>query len=690
MSARERGFTLLEIVVAVAVAAMLLAAGLWAMAEHPASLAAATGGLDGALAAARSIAASSGNGATLVFAPRSASSGFSLRVYRGRPNAAGAVAATTFGQVISDVAIRERTLGAVPFALFLDSAGNASGSAQYPSFDPGGSPIFSTISREPPCPAGGFVLTLTSPQSSATVTRMLPCAASAGVVIPGVSPTPNVPIVTPSALLFHWPGDTQQQFVATEWGYTHWFAATSGFACGASVAQYPNVLPSPYSAPANAGEAQLPPSPPPQVPFSYPNSGGESMNDAPALFLLEPQSGGICDAAVQDDYGQDATASVVVMGWLAASYQGATATHGSPALAIPESALPKAGSSVTLSLAKTFDAQPLEPQVAFTGSSASACTNDLVVASANGVTPATPSPSAATASLTLTVAALPPALLACAGVIYNHYSDANAPSDATSEAGEGVAFSAAIGPEAAPLSAWPSGVVYAQNGQTIADGCHAIAYRDAALTQIDANDATYATFGAATDASGCYNGAIVVSENGYTGDFTATPSGCNASVTLGTWSPANAPIAALSVSGGSPAIVQCALDVSSSDENASNDGARSVAIAVDSCSGNGAIVSVGSGCEFQVRSGPNPRDCVIGAGYEGAYYEGTIAQNPTLGTLSLLSATSSGGGPTTYTYLWTRTSTGTETITIVENEAICTSEGQFEPGGSSTTTVTLG
>lgn len=688
MSAPERGFTLLEVIVATAVAVMLLAAGVWTMATHPAALVSASDDLDAALAAARSIAASSGNGATLVFAPHGVN-GFSLRLYRGRPNAVGAVTASTFAQIISEASVREHTLGAPPFSLFIDSAGDASGSAQYPTFDPSGDPIFSTIAREPPCPLGGFVLTLESPQSSATVTRALPCAVAAGVPVPRVSPTPNVPIVTPSALIFHWPGDAQQEFFATEWGYTHWFATSSGFACGASIAAFPNVLPSPYSEPANAGEMLLPPSPPAQTPFSYPNSGGGSTNDAPALFLLQPQSGGLCNASVQDDSGQSASASVVVMGWLTAQYGGATATHGSAALSIPESALPVAGSSVTIALSKTYDALPLEPRLAFTGGSSSACAADLGVAAATGTTPEMPSASAATASLTLTVAALPPAALMCSGLLYNHYTDAAAPSDALAQAGEGVPFSAAIGAQAAPLSAWPAGVVYALSGQTIGSGCHAIAYRDAALTQIDANDATYALLGASTDASGCYSGAIVASESGYAGSFTATNAGCNGSVAIGGWSPASSPTSALAMNGGSPAIAQCAMGISSSDETIANGGARSIAVAVNACSGSDAIVSIGSGCEFEVLSGPSPHDCVSGAGYEGPYYEGTISQDPTLGTLTLVSGTNSGGGPTTETYLWTRTGAGTATITIVENEAVCTGEGQLEPGGSSTTTVTL-
>jgi prepilin-type N-terminal cleavage/methylation domain-containing protein len=689
---RERGFTLLEIAVALGILAVLLVAGTWAMALHPAALRSATDDLDAALASAKAVAASSGNGATLVFAPRSAGgrivAGFSLRIYRGRPNAAGSVTSTNVMELVADATVREKTLGAPPFSLFIDSAGNASGAANYPTFDAGGEAVFGTIAREPSCPAGGFTLTLTNPQATATATRVLPCAVVLRVPLPAISPTPSVPIVTPSALLFHWPDDAQQQFVATEWGYTHWFASTTGFQCGGGVALYPDVLPSPYSAPGNAGESQLPPQPPADTPYSYPNSGGGSTNDAPALFLIQPQTAGTCAASVQDDDGQRASASVDVMGWLSASYGGATTTHVSMPLTIPASALPKAGSSVTLALAKTFDSEQLQPRVAFTGSTAASCAADLAVTPASGSTPGTPSQTPATASVTLAVAALPPSALGCAGVIYDHYTDASAPSDAASEAAEGISFTATLGPAVSPLSAWPAGVVYALAGETIAGGCHAIAYSDAALTHVDANDSTYAALGAATDASGCYDGAIVASESGYAGSFTAGNGSCNSSLSMGAWSSPGAPTQTLQVSGGAPPIAACAVAISSSDENASDGGARSVAVSVNACSGKTTIVSIGSGCTFSVISGPNPRDCVEGA-YEGLFYQSEVSQNPALGTFTVLSATSEGGGPTTYAYLWTRNAPGNEQITVLENETICTGEGHFAPYGSSTTTLTF-
>lgn len=684
MGTREGGFTLLEITIAVGIFAVLLAASAWSFALYPNALAAATDDLDASLAAARAIAVSSGNGATLVFTPRLDGNGrsirgFALRVYRGRPNAAAAVSATSAMPLLADATVRERTLGTPPFALFIDSAGNASGAAHYPSLDGSGDATFAVIAQEPPCPAGGFTLTLTNPQGTASTTRALPCRPSAsGTPVPNPSPTPNVPIVTPTALLFHWPGDQQQQFVATEWGYSHWFASAGGFSCGNGIAVYPDVLPSPYSAASPPAEAQLAPPPPAGTPYSYPNSNGGSANDAPALFALQAQSAGLCDAAVQDDHSQRASTAVAVMGWLSAIYASTTATHASSALTIPASALSKAGTSVSITLGKSFDTTALAPRVLFTGPGASACAADLAVATSSGTTPSAPSNIPSTAAISLTVTALPPSALACGGLIYNHYTDPTAPSDALSQAGEGIAFTASLSPPTGALLAWPVGVVYAVSGQTLDTGCHAIAYKNAALTQIDANDATYASLGAGTDASGCYDGAVVANETGYTGRFAATNISCGNSVTFGTWSPTNAgPTAVLSMSAGSVPIPSCAFSVASADYTIASGGARSVQAAVDSCSSSGGVITTGSGCEITIPDswGDQPECTPGGAG--GTMVIVTVTENPDpmLGTLTKVS-----DNGVTGTYVWTRTAPGTQIIKYIATEISCWHHGSYGSG----------
>jgi hypothetical protein len=407
----------------------------WMLGRHPGALVRATDGYDAALATARAFAATSGNGATLAFLPRRANgrplAGFTLRVFRGRPTAADAVRPTTAMPLVSDAGVSEATLGAPPFSVFVGASGDVSGEPNYPRVD-GDALRFAPIRIEPPCPKGGFTLTFSDAQTR--VSRSLPCASSVEASPPpNPSPTPNVPLVTPLRLQYHWPADARQTFVATEWGYTHWFATAGGFACGDGTARFPDVLPSPYSPPYDPQEGLATPSPPPQTPHSYPNSDGGSMNDAPATFPLDPAHEGLCRATIADDRGQQASASVQVMGWLTAAYAGTSFTHLSkPLLALPASAFPAKGTSVTIALSKTYDAEPLQPRVAFDA----ACSPYLSFAASPGSTPPSPGPTPATATIALTLVSVPGSKTRCGGIIYDQYPRALD--------GEGIAFNATL------------------------------------------------------------------------------------------------------------------------------------------------------------------------------------------------------------------------------------------------------
>jgi prepilin-type N-terminal cleavage/methylation domain-containing protein len=460
----ERGFTLVETAVTVGIIAVLLAAGgAWLLAMHPGALMHATQDYDAALAGARGIAITSGNGATLVFAPRSSGvPGFTLRAYAGRPVTSGAVQATTVMPVESDATVVEAALGKPPFAIFIGASGHISGKASYPTIGSDGSATFARIATEPACPPAGFTFTFTGPQG-AVAKRTLPCTPVAstlpgGAGLPNPSPTPNVPLMTPASLVYHWPADAEQTFVATEWGYTHWFATTNGFACGQSVATYPDILPKPYSAAYTKAEGRASPAPPANAPFSYPNSGGASMNDAPASFPLDPSSEGLCTPAVADDYGQVAQGAVQVMGWLTVTYGGKAYAHlSTPALALPASALQTKGASVVLAVSKTYDAEALQPAVALDA----ACSSYLTTVAAAGTTPGMPSTRPAKASVTLTLVAQPKSKIACGGVVYDQY--------ANSQAGEGVPFNATIGP-VDDLDVEPGGLVYPSPGTKFVSG----------------------------------------------------------------------------------------------------------------------------------------------------------------------------------------------------------------------------
>jgi prepilin-type N-terminal cleavage/methylation domain-containing protein len=444
MRESQRAFTLIETLVACAiVATLLLAGGFWMMGLHPGALAQAATDYDAAMSGARALAAASSNGATLVFAPISGRSGFALRVYGGRPSGSNAVQPTTTMPVTSDATVSEKTLGAPPFAIFVGASGHVSGKASYPTVDASGNATFTTIATEPACPAGGFVLTFSAP-SGATATRTLACTSTAASApgFPNPSPTPNVPIVTPPALVYHWPADARQTFVATEWGYTHWFATAGGFACGTGVASFPNVLPSPYSPAYTPAEAQATPSPPPGTPYSYPNSA-TSMNDAPAAFPLDPAAAGLCTATVTDEYGQRAHTNVQVMGWLSAAYGGKTYTHlSAPAMSLPSSDFPNAGSAVTIPLSKIYDSEALVPAVSLDA----ACSPYVKATATGGTTPSAPSSTAATATVTLSLATMPGSKIDCSGVLFDQYPG--------SLGGEGITFNATLGnPE---IDLWPA------------------------------------------------------------------------------------------------------------------------------------------------------------------------------------------------------------------------------------------
>lgn len=370
----ERGFTLIEFLVVVCLVAILtFGIVTLTLARHPGELASAARSFDASLDAARAIAATSGNGATIVVAPRTQKTtqntplpGFILTVYRGRPTAANAVSATTVMPIVSDISVKEATLGSPPFAIFLSSAGHASGLAAYPSFDSSGNAVFSAIAQQPSCPSGSLTLTFTGP--NATQTRTLSCHTLAiGTPQPVTTATPAPIVVTPAAVVFYWPSAPAQTFSTTEWGYTRWFAA-SNFACGANVAAFPASAPSPpYSAAYSLADASATPQPPTNVPYAFANSA-ISMEDAPASFSITPQNAGVCAAVLQDANAQQATLNVQVMGALTFTPSVLTFMAG--------------GGMQTAVLGKTFDITQLQANIV-----SSTCSNIASIGLASGTIP---------------------------------------------------------------------------------------------------------------------------------------------------------------------------------------------------------------------------------------------------------------------------------------------------------------
>lgn len=151
----ERGFSLIEVLIAVAVTAILIAVGVGlARGSRPAALGSAVTAFDALLAAGRAVAATSGNGATIVFEP--IQSGTRMTLYAGRPNGLAAMARTAIPPVQTQADVTEASAGQPPFALFFSSSGNASLQPRYPDpafYDRSDIPIITT--GEPACPAAG-------------------------------------------------------------------------------------------------------------------------------------------------------------------------------------------------------------------------------------------------------------------------------------------------------------------------------------------------------------------------------------------------------------------------------------------------------------------------------------------------------------------------------------------------------
>lgn len=203
---RQRGTTLVELVIVAAIVAFA-AIAFWGMSQGARAfgMRSATDTFDAALAYAQALAADSGNGATLVFEQRrsmdgSALPGFVLTIYSGRPTGAGTFQKAPGAPIESIANASEAKLGAVPFTIFLNGAGHASGMT-------GTVNTASVIANDPGCPAGETSVVLTFSDSRSSGTRSIPCNSVAngapvaiGTVAPDSAPPPS-PTLTPSPTL---------------------------------------------------------------------------------------------------------------------------------------------------------------------------------------------------------------------------------------------------------------------------------------------------------------------------------------------------------------------------------------------------------------------------------------------------------------------------------------------------------
>jgi len=167
----QHGFTLVETAIVVAVIALLVTAGAFTFANKPYALRSSATLFDSALAHARSIAETSGNGATVVVAARNSDRAV-LYVYRGRPNDPASMSLDAPAIEI-EASVTASTLGNAPYAFFIDGAGQVRAIGSYPPLTNGAPAAFPVLASPPPCDAPGYGVTLAA--ASGSEGRLLPC-----------------------------------------------------------------------------------------------------------------------------------------------------------------------------------------------------------------------------------------------------------------------------------------------------------------------------------------------------------------------------------------------------------------------------------------------------------------------------------------------------------------------------------
>jgi hypothetical protein len=151
---------LIEIVVAVATAAAVLASlGSSTLSRKPYAMHAAVESLRAFIADARSVAATSGDGATIVIAPRDG--GFVATLYPYRPIGGADLS-------LAPVRILSGNAAVTGAALFISSSGTVSSSATW-------TPASGTLASEPACRSG---TPLTFSDGFAAETHVVPCGSA--------------------------------------------------------------------------------------------------------------------------------------------------------------------------------------------------------------------------------------------------------------------------------------------------------------------------------------------------------------------------------------------------------------------------------------------------------------------------------------------------------------------------------
>lgn len=157
----QRGQSLIEVIVSLGIVALFTALFAISAQQHPGALGTSTLIAKSEIDEGYQIAQSSGNGATVVFTPKSGSNGYAVDLYVGRPNGQY-MATTATDHQTSILAFSSNVTGIAPLAVFIDSDGNATATSWTPT---GGNFI-----PAPTCPPDGIILTLTNNSQTQSLT----------------------------------------------------------------------------------------------------------------------------------------------------------------------------------------------------------------------------------------------------------------------------------------------------------------------------------------------------------------------------------------------------------------------------------------------------------------------------------------------------------------------------------------
>lgn len=195
----QRGFTLIEVLVVAGIIVLFaVAAGAFALGTRNYEIKAAGDRFDSLVDAAKSIARSSGNGATITIVKGVGGNGFVARVLSGRPNDLTSMKYVNMPALESNAGIKETTdlNTEPPFAIFVNSRGNMSAIKDWIYPDSG------AIAQEPSCTAAITIQFYENGQKLndgiASGSRGLSCAGYTAVNVPLIAVVTAGPVSTPT------------------------------------------------------------------------------------------------------------------------------------------------------------------------------------------------------------------------------------------------------------------------------------------------------------------------------------------------------------------------------------------------------------------------------------------------------------------------------------------------------------